>query len=131
MPQMANIVVKKYDGATDVTFTAIQPSGGDKSPAVWRDNASGTAIAHRTQLTLQSVMSGSRAVRRVIGSFNKPVVATVDGLPKVIHVVRGNFEFHVPLEAPETDLNEAAAQMGNLIDSALVQECLRTGQSAS
>jgi len=32
MPSMADITVKKNDGTTDVTYTAISAASGDKSP---------------------------------------------------------------------------------------------------
>ena len=43
MPSMASITVKKYDGTTDIVFDALSASGGDNSPAVWRQDTGATA----------------------------------------------------------------------------------------
>lgn len=42
MPNMANITVKKADGTTDVVYTALTPSAGDKTSARWSLTASST-----------------------------------------------------------------------------------------
>lgn len=45
MPTLSNITVKKNDGTTDVIYTGVAPSAGDKSPAVLRNNSLGSAAA--------------------------------------------------------------------------------------
>lgn len=43
MPTMANLTVKKYDGVTDIVYDALSASGGDGSPAVWRQDTGAVA----------------------------------------------------------------------------------------
>jgi hypothetical protein len=50
MPALADITVKMADGTTNITYTGIVPSAGDKTPAVWRSNSVGGSIGQRPEL---------------------------------------------------------------------------------
>jgi len=50
MPTMGNIVVKKADGTTDITYSSVVPSAGDTSPAIWQSQTVGSAPLHYPQL---------------------------------------------------------------------------------
>lgn len=121
---MTNMTVKKNDGSTDITFTKVQASGGDKSPAIWRSNSVGSAAGHRPELRVVAQANGPGTGRRVTAQFTYPVTATgSDGKVYVVH--RCNFEVTgvMPLEMPEADINEAVAQFFNLCDhSAMVAQ---------
>jgi len=54
MPSMANITVKKNDGTTDATYTALTPSAGDKVSAQWRNNSQSTIAANRAAYALKA-----------------------------------------------------------------------------
>jgi hypothetical protein len=43
MPTMASITVKKADGTTDIVYDALAASGGDNSPAAWRQDTGAVA----------------------------------------------------------------------------------------
>nr|QDH88716.1 MAG: hypothetical protein H2Rhizo321630_000002 [Leviviridae sp.] len=128
MPQIANITVKKNDGTTDVVYTAVAPSAGDKSPAVWRNNTIGTAAAHRPELRLQSTSNGPRTVRRLDATFSWPVTATgSDGRVTVTDKVPVTLSAAIPLGVADSDVNEAVAQAMNLFASTLFKSSVQSG----
>lgn len=132
MPSLANITVKKYDGTTDITYSGVLPSPGDKSPAMWRSLTIGTAQAHKPELLIAGAWNGPRTARRLSGKFMYPSI-TVGGDGKVYVQDRclGTFEFVLPQNMPDIDANEAGAQFCNLMSSALVKEMVRTGYAAT
>lgn len=130
MPQMANITVKKNDGTTDVVYTQTAPSAGDKSPAVWRNNAVGTAPAFRPELRVSSQFNGTKTARRVEGSYMFPSIATgSDGKISVVDRCLLSFSAVVPQGMLDSDINEAAAQGLNLFASVLIKQSVQSGFS--
>lgn len=128
MPQMANITVKKNDGTTDVTYTGVVPSSGDKSPAIWRNTSVGTASAHRPEFQLLSFANGPKTARKLEGKVMYPVLATgSDG--KVNVVDRGWIMVSgiLPTTMNDTDVNELVSQAFNLFASALVKDSFKSG----
>jgi hypothetical protein len=75
MPSMADIIVKKNDGTTNITFTAMVASAGDKSQAIWRSTTVGTAAAHQPELRMTSRANGTGTARRVDLHFSYPSTA--------------------------------------------------------
>lgn len=123
-----NKTVKKNDGTTDIVFTAIQASGGDSSPAVYRSETVGTAVAHRPRLEVSSRANGPKTARRVEGVFYYPTTITgSDGKISVVDKAVGGFTFLGPLAMPSVDLNEAASQFSNLLGHADMKAMLKTG----
>jgi hypothetical protein len=128
MPTMANMTVKKNDGTTDILYTAVVASGGDKSPAVWRSNTVGTAAGQRPELRVQSRPNGDGTARRVDGSFTYPSLVTgSDGKINVASRFNLTFSGVVPLGMLDTDLNEASAQSMNLMAQALIKSVFQSG----
>lgn len=124
MPQLANITVKKFDGTTDITFTAVNPAGGQDAPAILRSNTVGSAISHRPEIRVSVKNAGARD--RVVGTFKYPQIATnsTTGVTTVIQTVDGKFEFSVDKGTDQTVVNEASAQFTNLAASALIKQTL-------
>jgi len=132
MPQIANLVVKKNDGTTDVTFTAIQPSAGDKAPAIWRNEAVGSAVAHRPTLLLTGRNNGTGTARRLEGQAVFPSTVTgADGRVTVADRLILSFNAVVPLGMPSAEVNEAVAQGLNLFSATLVKDSVKTGYAPS
>lgn len=130
MPTMANITVKKNDGTTDVVYTMTAPSAGDKSPAVWRNNAVGSAAAFRPELRISSQSNGTKTARRVEGSYMYPSIVTGgDGKSMVADRCLINVSAVVPQGMADVDVNEAVAQGLNLFASALVKQSVQSGFS--
>jgi len=129
MPSMANITVKAANGTTDVVYTAMAPSSGDGVPAVWRNEAGGSATAFKATLTLASKFNGPKTVRRLSGTFQLPQVATdsTTTLSTVVNTVPVNFSFALPIEVPQTIIDEAVHQCTNLLSSTLVRDALKSG----
>jgi carbon monoxide dehydrogenase subunit G len=128
MPTAANITVKKNDNTTDITWSVIQASGGENSPAVWRSNTIGTAPAQRPELRIQSKWNGDQTARRLDISATYPTLTTgSDG--KVNVAARANLtaSMVVPASMLDTDTNEACAQFVNLLASSLIKSSLQAG----
>jgi len=129
MATQANIVVKKNDGTTDVTYTAVVPSSGDRTPARWLNQAVGTALQHRPSLKHVSRDNGDGTARRHEFTFTYPQLSTDSGtgVTKVERLVTiGGFAV-VPTEMPSTDVNEAIAQGFNLFASAHFKANVQSG----
>ncbi|DAD50452.1 TPA_asm: coat protein [ssRNA phage Gerhypos.4_66] len=125
----SNITVKKDDGTTDITYTAVAGAAGDKNPAVWRSNSVGSAPGQRPELRLASASNGDKTARRVDGQYTYPTVVTSGdtGEKSVVARANGSFSFILPVDMPDADVNEAASQMGNLVASAIVKAAMKSG----
>jgi hypothetical protein len=129
MPTAANITVKKSDGTTDIVWSLLAASGGDQSPAVWRsDTASGT-VGQRPTFTMSARWNGPKTARRVDFSGVFPSVYTDSntGQTEVRSVIPFSASFAIPQNITSTDVNEAAAQLTNLIASALAKSAISAG----
>lgn len=128
MPNMANVTVKKNDGTTDVVYTAVVPSAGDKTPAIWKNQTLGTASAHRPELKLTSRENGVGSARRVEGVYTYPTLATgTDGKVNVVDRCIVNFSAVVPKGMPDADVNEAVSQCVNMLSSTLLKDSFKSG----
>lgn len=128
MPTIANITVKKYDGTTDVVYTVVSASGGDSSPASWRNNTIGTAAGQRPEFRIASRSNGDKTARRLDGSYSYPGLVTgTDGIVRVSDRFNLTFSGVVPLGMLDTDIQEAAAQCLNLLASTLIKSSVITG----
>jgi len=129
MPSMSDITVKKADGTTDVVYTALTPSSGDKSPAVWSNNSSGDAIAFRPQLSATARWNTQRTGRRVDISFSYPQTSTntTTGVTTVVNSEPISCTLLLPASMPSDDSDEAAAQFAHLLGSSLILAVLKSG----
>jgi len=128
MPNMANVVIKKFDAVTDVTWTAVQASSGDKSPAIWRNLTVGTAPAFNPEARMMSRPNADGTVRRVEGMIDwKQTAVGTDGVTRKINVGLFKFEGVVPQGMLLADLNEFTAQACNFVGAALTKQCLKDG----
>lgn len=128
MPTAANITVKKNDGTTDILWTLVQASGGESSPAVWRSNTIGTGPAQRPEIRLQSKWNGDQTARRLDISGTYPTLATgSDGKINVVARCNITASAVVPMGMLDADINEACAQLTNLLSSTLFKDSLKAG----
>lgn len=126
MPSMANITVKKNDGTTDIIYNALIPSGGDKLPARWEVTAMAGVRNRRALLECSTQPNNPNTGRRVHITHRYPSIIEVNGVEKVVwRVIK--LETFNDEGVPDADINESSAQFGNLVDSALVQEILKSG----
>lgn len=132
MPQIANITVKKFDGATDQIYTYVQASAGDRSPAVWQNMSIGTAKAHRPELRVTARDNGPLTARRVETAFVWPQTAVgTDGKVNVVDRAVASSVHVLPKAMAETEIREYAHQYANLLASALLKACVVDGFSAT
>jgi hypothetical protein len=133
MPAIADIVVKKNDAVTNITYVAQSPSSGDGVPAVWRSTSVGTSPAHAPELRLSSRDQDKGKKRALRGSFVYPQISTntTTGVTSVVQKSAIMFDVTMPKDMVQSDINEACAQFGNLLASALIQSCLKAGYSAT
>lgn len=133
MPQMADITIKKADGTTDVVYTALVPSGGDRFAAFWQGQTQGPNPSLQPLFSTASRWNGSQTARRVDLTYRWVQYYTnpANTQPTLANVAPFSGSFLLPMGFDQSNAVEAAAQLGNLISSALVQEILRTGYSAS
>lgn len=126
MPQMANITVKKSDGSTDIVYTALTPSAGDKVPAMWSQNAQSTRSL-RPLVSAISQFNGPRDARRVTISGKYPIVRSINGVDTRVGVVPIELTVALPLVLTDSESSEACAQFVNLCKSVLLQDVLSSG----
>lgn len=128
MPNQANVTIKKNDGTTDVTYTAVIPSSGDKSPAIWKNQTLGTASAHRPEMKLQSRDNGTGSARRLDGSYMYPSLTVgTDGKTYVGDKLIGSISFLVPKGMPDAEINEGVSQFVNLCASVAFKDAFKQG----
>lgn len=133
MAQMANITVKKNDGTTDILYTGVVPSAGDGSPAVWKSQTVGTAAAHQPEARMSSRDAANGAKRAVRVTYQYPMIAlnTTTGVTSVIDRLTFDGNWNVPKGMAQSDINEAASQLANLIVSTLFKDSVKAGYAPS
>lgn len=134
MPSMASITVKKSDGTTDIVFDAVAGSGGDNSPSVWRQdtgNTAGLPVGLRSLFRMFSKWNGPKTARQVQFELVFPyaVLSNDTGLYSARDRVVFNGVCTLPQGIPASALNEAAAQIPNLIAASLTKSALAAGYS--
>jgi len=76
MPKQANIVVKAPDNS-DVTFTALSGSAGDRVPAIYRNDSDGTLpLGMRPTFRIATQDNGPKTARRLTVDGVWPTVYT-------------------------------------------------------
>lgn len=136
MPTMANITVKKFDGVTDIIYDALSASGGDSSPAVWRQDSGAVAALPsglRPVFKLQTQWNSPKTARQAKFNYVRPFYVlnstTAEYSSKDRVVLDGIVT--LPQNIPQAELNEAIYQACNLLASTLVKQSLAAGYSAT
>lgn len=119
MPSMADLVVKKNDGTTNITWTAIQRSSGDSSPAIWREQTLTTMRGGQPTLQLWAKWSGNaRDARRSEVRAVYPYVVSDGSFSPALQSVKAQIIYGsyliVPEVIPTAYADEAIAQVLNL-----------------
>lgn len=129
MPSMADIVIKKADGTTDITLNALTPSSGDKSKAIWREESVGTVQANRPMAECAARLSQNQKFRVVDVRFAYPETYTdsTTGLVRVRDRDLFTGTFNLAVDNNDATNNEFAAQSVNWLKSALMQMVLKSG----
>lgn len=132
MPAMANLVVKKFDGVTDITYDAVSASGGDGSPAVWRQDTGANAalpIGLRNLFKFWTVSNGPKTARQAKFNFVSPYAlqdTTTTKFSASDRVVIDGI-MTVPQAIPSANINEAIYQACNLLAASLIKQSAAAG----
>lgn len=127
MPNMANITVKKADGTTDVVYTALTPSAGDKTSARWSLTAFSTKANLRPTLECTSRYNNARTARNISMTLKFPEIASVAGVDSVIGTGIVTIQGVVPLQVSDSVISELIAQSANVFKTVLVQDSFKIG----
>lgn len=133
MPAMASITVKKFDGVTDIVYDALSASGGDGSPAVWRQDtgaAAGLPVGLRPILKLTSTWNGPKTARQMKYNFVMPYAvqdSTTTKYSATDRIVADGI-ITMPQGIPAANLNEVY-QLLNLLAATLVKQAVAAGYS--
>lgn len=120
MAAQANVVVKKTDGTTDVTFTGVQGATADE-PAIWQNTASSTVYGFRDILKFRSRNNGTKTARRIEIDAAFVVRRTENGVEVNKGTIPLSFTVPLPNWASDAEVNEAVDQFLNLISSAHIR----------
>jgi hypothetical protein len=130
---MADITVKKADGTTDVTYSKVNGAAGDQSPAVWEVTAASAVPAFRPRLVVKSRnYAGQTPGRRLEAELLWPVTVTgTDGVTRLVDTLSVKGNFTLSRSVPQTDIDEAMYQGGNLMGSLLMKQSAASGSAPS
>lgn len=132
MPQMANITVKKANGTTDIVWTGVSPSAGDKSPAVWKSLTVGATPGVRPEFRAVGESNSNGTARRLKTSMVWPSsVLDANGRPVVLDKCSGSSLFTIAQNMSDVEIAEFAYQYANLIASQLHKQMVTDGYAAS
>lgn len=127
MPTMASMTVKKADGVTNIVYDAITGSGGEGSPALWRqdtgaDAALPTGLRSRFQLT--SLPNGPKTARVIRGKgvFPYATVNTTTSIYSSKDQMVGEINLVIPEAIPSSQRAEYVHQFLNLCAAQLVKD---------
>lgn len=131
MPSMASITVKKADGTTDIVYDAITASGGESSPAVWRQDTgavAGLPVGLRSSFKVASKWNGPKTARQLQFAFEQPyaVQDSTTTLYSAKDRVVMSGVITLPQGIPASALNECVQGL-NLLASTLVKASAQAG----
>lgn len=128
MPNATNLVVKKADGTTDITYSVISPAAGDKSPALFRVENASPIIGARPSFRMEAQTNSAKTARVVTSRSTHPFAVTdAQGRVTVVNQVLVETRVVLPNDVPDTIHQEAVAQHANLQKNSLVITCNQSG----
>lgn len=136
MPTMASVTVKKADGTTDIIYDALSGSGGDGSPAVWRQDTGAPAalpVGLRKIFKLWSQWNGPKSARQ--SKFNFVAPYALQDSTTTAYSAKDRIVFDgivtVPQNIPASEINEAIHQGCNILAAALIKQSIAGGYAAT
>lgn len=132
MTTMASITTKKADSTTDIVYDALNASGGDASPAIWRQDtgaAAGLPVGLRAVLRMFSKWNGPKTARQLRIQYSYPYAVQDSTTTLYSATDRVVFDgiMTVPQGIPASVINEAVAQCLNLCASGLIKSSAQAG----
>jgi hypothetical protein len=129
MSAAVDLTVKKYDGTTDIVWTVVSASGGDKAPAVWRSKtAPGTVGQQPTiQFKARSNADGSVRLCDILGIYPSTYTNSATGQTEVRSTPVLTVSFAMPQNVVIADLREFVYQTINLLGTATFKASILDG----
>lgn len=120
---ISNVTVKKADNTTNVTYTGVASSAGDKTPALWRDQAASGVLGVQPTFSMVASPNKTGTYRHVNFKFALPYkVVDPNGLDTApLGSITADAHWAFPMALPATARAEAVAQFANLLASAIVK----------
>lgn len=129
MAAIADIIVKKADGTTNITYTAIAGSAGDKIPAAWRSETSATLRGNRDVVTLVTQDNGPKTARRATAKAVMPIARVVSSVETVEDRIVFDLSAIVPNNLTDSEIAEKVEQALNMFASAPFRAAFKSGFS--
>lgn len=132
MPTLADMIVKKADAVTNITYTGLNP-GSDSSPSLWKAPPLLTIEASRPWLMVATRSNGPKTARRVNATYMYPqaFTDTTTGLVQTKNQILMDGGGLFPLAMTPTEVSEAVNQFFNLLTHALMKSVFASGYNAS
>lgn len=133
MAAIADITVKKADGATNIVYNGIAGASGDGFPAFFRQDtgaAAGLPVGMRPNLRMYSKWNSARNARVCSFDYEYPYAlldSTTNKYSVTDKVVCKNGAWTYPTNLPQSVIDEAVSQYTNLLASALIVSSLKSG----
>jgi len=128
MPNQADMIVKKNDGTTDITYSAVAASAGDGSPAIWRSNSVGASVAARPEVRMTSRANGTASARRVESQMSYPETITgSDSIPRVVNRLNVTLTVLRPNGMSDAVADEGVSQFLNVCAHTLFKSSAKAG----
>lgn len=129
MANIANLVVKKSDNVTNVTFNSVAGAASDGVPATWVNTSSSTIRQNRSSLSMKAKLNGTKTARRVDVQAQFPVIRLVNSVETLMGRIPVDFSIPIPEWATDAEIAEAVDQSINLLAEATVRAQIKSGTS--
>lgn len=127
MATIADITIKKANGTTDIVWTAIAGSAGDKSPSMWRSETAATIRGYRPVFSLVARDNGPKTARRIEATVDFPVVRAINSVDTVVGKVPVTLSAVVSNSFTDAEIAEAIEQSLNLFAHVTTRASLKSG----
>lgn len=131
MAQITDLIIKKADGTTFITWTGDTGAAGDKIPARFSSKSVNAIPAFQPKLAVATEGNGDGSTRRVKMNLVYPYTVTDSNTTQTKEVSRSTFkgEWSVSQDMPQSSVDEFACQIANLISTALLVGAVKTQQA--
>lgn len=128
MPSLADISIKKADYTTDIVWSGVSASAGDKTPARYASKTVNSIPAFQPKMSVRSEGNGDGSVRRVHVNVAYPysVLDTTTNRTTLVSQCSFRADWTVPQDVPQSVVDEFVAQVANLVDSGTLVDVVKT-----
>lgn len=127
MATIVDLIVKKADGTTNITWTAVNGAAGDKLPASWRSETAASFRGNRPTYLLSTQDNGAKTARRANGKVVFPITRTINSVEVVVDKVIVDFSAIVPNALSDAEISEAVSQAFNVIGATVTIASVKSG----